>query len=45
MKNEINSVFVNPIKFRKTLAASKNRVKNYSINSISFGEMSAERNK
>ena len=45
VKNEIYSVFVNPIKFRKTLAVAKNRVIYYSINSISFSEMSAKRNK
>ena len=45
MKNEINSVFVNPIKFHKTFAASKNHVIYYSVNTISFSEMSADRNK
>ena len=45
MKNKINSVFANPIKFRKILAAGKNRVIYNIINSISFNEMSAEGNK
>ena len=45
MEIEINSVFVNPIKFRKILAAGKSRVIYYSINSFSLSERSAERNK
>ena len=45
MKNKINSVFVNPIKFRKILAAGGNCVIYYSINSISLSEISAETNK
>ena len=44
-ENEISSVFANPIKFRKILAAGKNRVIYNIINSISFNEMSAEGNK
>ena len=45
MEIEINSVFVNPIKFRKILAAGENCVIYYSINSISLSEISAETNK
>ena len=45
VKNEINSVFINLMKFGKILAAGKNRVIHYKINSISFSEMTAERNK
>ena len=45
VKNEINTVFVNPIKFRKILAAGGNGVTYYSINSISFSEISTEINK
>ena len=45
MKSKINSVFINPIKFCKVLAAGKNRIIYHSINSISIREMSAERNK
>ena len=44
-RTQLNSAFVNPIKSRKILAAGKNRVMHYSINSISFSEMSTERNK
>ena len=45
VKNEINAVFINPNNFRKILVAGKNRVIYDSINKISFGEVSAERNK
>ena len=45
MEIEINSVFVNPIKFRQILAVGKSRVIYYSINSFSLSERSAERNK
>ena len=44
-ENEISFVFANPIKFRKILAAGKNRVIYNIINSISFNEVSAEGNK
>ena len=45
VKNEINSVFINLIKFRKILAAGKNRVIHDNINSISFSETTVESNK
>ena len=44
-RTSVNSVFVNPMKFRKILFAGKNGVIHCSINSISFTEMSTERNK
>ena len=44
-RTQLNSAFVNPVKSCKILGAAKNRVMHYSINSISFSEMSTERNK